>query len=100
MSNHAMSHGIYRVVDFEFMGNYSLRVSFDDGVTTLVDLEPVLEGELYGPLRDPAMFKTAHFDPEVHTLVWAKGAGWLVSLPKGPDDRRSGDFLFRRSADF
>jgi hypothetical protein len=74
MSNHAMSHGIYRVVDFEFMGNYSLRVSFDDGVTTLVDLEPVLEGELYGPLRDPAMFKTAHIDPEVHTLVWANGA--------------------------
>jgi len=69
-----MNHGIYRVVGFEFMGNYTLLVRFDDGVTTLVDLEPVLEGELYGPLRDPAVFATASIDPEVHTLVWANGA--------------------------
>jgi hypothetical protein len=69
-----MIHGIYRVVGFEFRGNYTLQVRFDDGVTTLVDLEPVLEGERYGPLRDPAVFATAHIDPEVHTLVWANGA--------------------------
>ena len=69
-----MSHGIYRVVGFEFAGGYTLRVRFDDGVTTLVDLEPVLEGELYGPLRDPAVFATAQIDPEVHTLVWVNGA--------------------------
>ena len=34
----------------------------------------MLRGELYGPLRDPALFSQVRIDPEVRTLVWPNGA--------------------------
>jgi len=44
-----------------------LRVEFDDGTIQTIDLEPVLTGTLYGPLRDPVIFRQVRIDPEVHT---------------------------------
>ncbi len=69
-----MTHRICRVVDFEITGPYRLRVRFDDLSQQDVDLEPVLRGELYGPLRDLACFNTVALDSEVGTLVWPNGA--------------------------
>lgn len=69
-----MNHPIYSVTSVELLGNYRLRVGFDDGSTRDIDLEPILEGELYGPLRDRAVFNSVEVDPEVHTLVWPNGA--------------------------
>ncbi|MDA2924589.1 DUF2442 domain-containing protein [Acidobacteria bacterium AH-259-L09] len=69
-----MSHPIHRVQSFEIVGCYTLKVQFEDGVAQTIDFRPVLEGELYGPLRDPALFKKVQIDPEVHTLVWPNGA--------------------------
>jgi hypothetical protein len=40
----------------------------------VIDFTPVLAGELFGPLRDPALFRQVRIDPEVHTLVWPNGA--------------------------
>ena len=61
-----MRHPIYRVTSFEQTGPYALRQT--------INFEPILEGELYGPLRDPAEFARVKIDPEVHTLVWPSGA--------------------------
>ncbi|HLG20569.1 MAG TPA: DUF2442 domain-containing protein [Bdellovibrionota bacterium] len=69
-----MSHPIYKVLSFEISGDYRLRVSFDDGTTQDVDLSNVLFGDLYGPLRDLAVFRSVRVDPEVKTLVWPNGA--------------------------
>jgi hypothetical protein len=69
-----MNHAIHRVTGFEIVGPYSLRVSFEDGVSRRIDLEPVLEGDLYGPLRDPVLFNGVHIDSEAGTLVWPNGA--------------------------
>jgi len=68
------SHPIVRVQAFEFAGPYALRISFDDGSIQIIDFEPVLAGELYGPLRDPELFRAVRIDPEAHTLVWPNGA--------------------------
>ncbi len=69
-----MNHSIYRVVEFEIVGPYTLRVVFDDGTEQVIDFRPVLEGPLYGPLRDEGLFNQVEIDPEVHTLVWPNGA--------------------------
>lgn len=69
-----MSHPIYRIVDFSIEGGHTLCVHFDDSTQQLIDFEPVLEGDLYGPLRDTALFNQVSVDPEVHTLVWPNGA--------------------------
>lgn len=68
------SHAIYRVESFEIVGSYTLRVKFDDGAERTIDFRPVLEGELYGSLRDRELFDQVCIDDEVHTLVWPNGA--------------------------
>jgi uncharacterized protein DUF2442 len=69
-----MEHPIYRVTSVEALGGYRLRVGFDDGSIQVIDFEPVLEGELYGPLRSPEFFAAVEVDAEVGTLVWPTGA--------------------------
>ena len=69
-----MSHPIYRVVAFERVAPYTLRVQFDDNTERRIDFQPILAGEVYGPLREPGLFNQVEIDPEVHTLVWPNGA--------------------------
>ena len=66
-------HPIYRVRSFQVVAPYTLRVQFDDQTEQAINFEPVLAGELYGPLRDLAVFNQVRIDPEVHTLVWPNG---------------------------
>ena len=69
-----MSHEIHRVTGFEQIGDFELRVSFGDGTSQDIDFAPVLHGEIFGPLADPAVFAQVSLDEEVHTLVWPTGA--------------------------
>lgn len=69
-----MSHEIHRVVSFEHVAPFTLRVSFDDCTAQVIDFSPILEGDLYAPLRDPSLFTQVRLDPEAHTLVWPNGA--------------------------
>ena len=69
-----MNHPIYCVRSFELLGPYVLRIEFDDGTVQTIDFEPLLAGELIGPLHDPALFRQVGLDPEVHTLVRPNGA--------------------------
>jgi len=70
----AMHPPIYRVTAFEKIAPYILRIEFGDGVSRTIDFEPILRGELFGPLRDPAEFARVKLDPEAHTLAWPSGA--------------------------
>ena len=69
-----MQHGIYRVESFEIVSPYTLTVRFDDSTQQIINFEPVLTGELFGPLRDLELFNQVKIDPEVHTLVWPNGS--------------------------
>ena len=46
----------------------------NDGTTQRIDFRPVLEGALFGPLRDLAVFNAVALDPEAGTLTWPNGA--------------------------
>lgn len=69
-----MVHPIYRVQGFQITAPYTLRVQFDDGAEQTVNLQPVLAGQLYEPLRDLSLFNRVQLDLEVHTLAWPNGA--------------------------
>lgn len=69
-----MSHAVYRVIGFEVIGPYTLRVIFDDGMEREIDFRSVLAGQIYGALQDERLFNEVQIDPEVHTLVWPNGA--------------------------
>jgi len=69
-----MRHVLHRVTSFEKVADFTLRVSFGDGTFQVIDFRPVLAGELFGPLADPAIFNRVHLEPEARTLVWPNGA--------------------------
>jgi hypothetical protein len=71
--NH-MEHSIYRVCSFKKAGPYTLEISFDDHSKQTIDFQPILAGELYGPLKNPKLFNRVRLDREIHTLVWPNGA--------------------------
>ena len=56
------------------VGPQTLWVKFDDKTEQTIDFEPVLAGELFGPLRELSLFNQVKIDPEVRTLVWPNGA--------------------------
>ena len=69
-----MKHPIYRIIKFEIVEPYTLRIWFDDGLEQTINFLPILEGPMYGPLRDESLFRRVEIDPEAHTLVWPNGA--------------------------
>jgi len=85
-----MEHPIFKVIDFENIGSFALRVKFDDGQAREINFRPVLSGELFGPLLDEKLFNQVEIDPETHTLVWPNGADFdpetLHDWPKYVDE--------------
>lgn len=69
-----MAHEIHRVVGFEKVAPFTLRVRFEDDTEQVIDFRPVLRGSIYAPLRDPAYFDRVTLDEEVGTLTWPNGA--------------------------
>jgi len=69
-----MNHPIHRVISFEILSPYKLRIHFEDLTEQNIDFEPVLAGELYGPLHDLELFNQVQIDSDAHTLVWPNGA--------------------------
>ena len=69
-----MAHRICRVKAFSQIGPFTLQISFDDGASRTIDFEPVLRGELYGPLADSTLFSKVKLDSDFGTLVWPNGA--------------------------
>lgn len=53
---------------------YVIRVVFADGEVRDVDIEPLLSGPVFEPLRDPAVFATVAVDETGDTIAWPNGA--------------------------
>ena len=64
----------YDVSAFQIVGDYTLKISFDDGSERIIDFEPILNGPLFGPLQEPSLFNQVRVNPEIGTLVWPTGA--------------------------
>ena len=69
-----MEHTIYHITDFKIVAPYTLNIRFDDQTEQTINFEPILRGEIYGPLRELSLFNQVRLDPEVRTLVWPNDA--------------------------
>ena len=74
-----MTHPVHRITGFERVAPYALRLRFEDGVETVVDLADMLEGELYGPLRDPFVFARVAIGWEIRRFF---GVPKINAIPK------------------
>jgi hypothetical protein len=69
-----MKHLIVKVKSVTVPELYKIKVTFDDATERTIDLEHLLYGPMYGPLKDPVIFKAVKVDTEVFTVVWPNGA--------------------------
>ncbi len=65
---------IMRITDVKICGAHALDLVFNDGTRKIVDLEPLLDGPIFEPLKDPNYFTCAALDPICGTVVWPNGA--------------------------
>ena len=61
------------VVGVALVGDYRLRLLFDDGTVGDVDFSSREWTGVFEPFRDPAYFAQVRIDPEAATIVWPNG---------------------------
>ena len=65
---------ILRIEKAEHVGSYVMSLSFNDGMQKAVDLQPLLNGPIFEPLKDPDYFLLGELDSVCGTVVWPNGA--------------------------
>lgn len=64
------------VLEVKPVGGYRLYLRFDDGVSGVVDLEPILlpfDG-VFEPLRDRSYFEQVRVNADIGTICWPNDA--------------------------
>ena len=61
-----------KVTDVDYVKDYELLLTFNDGTRKLVDLKPYLTGEVFGELLD--LDKFTQYGLTGYTIEWANGA--------------------------
>ena len=61
------------IVDAVYIGDYKIKLEFDNGEKKIADCEQWLKGEVFQPLQDKEYFQKFFLD------------GWSISWPNGAD---------------
>ena len=61
-----------RVIDVDYIKDYELFITFNDGSKKIVNLKPYLTGEVFGELLDKDKF--VQYGLTRITIEWANGA--------------------------
>lgn len=64
----------------EYLRDYKIHVTFDDGLQGIIDLEGELWGEVFEPLKNTDVFRSFRMDNELDTIVWPTGADLAPEL--------------------
>lgn len=63
------------VTGVRVLARYVVELTFADGSVRVIDLEPLLWGEMFEPLTtDYDTFRQVRVDPDAGTIVWPNGA--------------------------
>ena len=83
---------MHYVKGVEYICEYKLLLTFEDGSVRLTDLQPHLDGEVFEPLREVAYFRRAAVSSDLDTIVWDNGADmspdflYEIGVPIGEAD--------------
>ncbi len=57
------------------LDNFEVLLEFSNGEQKVVDLEPLLHGPIFEPIKnDPMFFRSVRVDEELGTITWSNGA--------------------------
>lgn len=62
------------VTEVRLTKGHEVQVTFSDGVLKEVNLTDELYGEIFEPLKDPAVFRQVRINSETNTIEWPNGA--------------------------
>lgn len=65
---------ILHTTSVEYLGDYRLFLSFNNGESGEADLSGRLHGEVFDRLKDKSLFATAYQHPMARTVAWDSGA--------------------------
>jgi|688.fasta_scaffold175871_2 hypothetical protein len=65
---------MHYITEVEYESGYRLRLRFEDGSFRGADLTDHLDGDVFEPLRDVNLFRTARLNTDIDTVVWDNGA--------------------------
>ena len=78
-----------RVVDVDYVKDYTLSITFSDGVKKVIDLQPYLNGGVFEQLKDLSKFR--QYGLNHWTIEWACGVDlapeFLYSLLYETEDK-------------
>jgi hypothetical protein len=60
------------VICVEYLDKYQLKLTFNNGIEGIVDLEQELYGEIFEPLKDKSLFQKVFVTSR--TIEWPNGA--------------------------
>ena len=63
-----------KAVSVRVLRPYVIEVTFADATVQTIDIEPQLWGEVFEPLKDPALFALASVDARMGVVEWPNGA--------------------------
>lgn len=64
-----------RVTSVEVSEGFELLLGFSNGERKVIDVEWLLHGPIFDPIReDPEFFRTVRVDEECGTIIWPNGA--------------------------
>ena len=72
-----------------------LLVEFDNGVTKVYDCKPLLDSEVFAPLRDEAVFRRVRADSHGYAVIWtdmidlAESELWIHGAPVADEADRA-----------
>lgn len=65
---------MHYILDASYVGEYKLRIRFEDQKLRLVDLSEHLDGPIFEPLKDLSYFQRFSVNHDIDTVVWPNGA--------------------------
>ena len=68
------SPDLHKVIESKITGSYTIWLLFDDGTERTIDFEPILEGPIFGPLKDIDLFNQCSLNSDFGTIEWPTGA--------------------------
>ncbi len=72
-----------------------LLVEFDNGATKVYDCTPLLDGEVFAPLRSEALFRRVRADDHGYAVIWtdeidlAESELWINGAPAADEADRA-----------
>lgn len=73
----------------KYVADYKIWVAFDDGTSGEIDLDGELNGPIFEPLKEIAVFSKVSVDPELETVVWPNGADLAPEFLKGLHNKQN-----------